>query len=264
MPRPLARLSVAAALTTLALGATACSSPAEEAPEDANVNGGAERSFTDEELKSHTGGSYFPGTFPYEELMEDHKCQPGTAAEGGFTPGAYVIGGEDAPSAGTYELTGSQVKPGELYVYAPSEEEPGKYESKYALSYFGFTLVELNAGDAVFFTPPEQTNLITTMPATPIDATAPYESGLYRVGVDIPAGAYTVTQEEQSAAAIAEKAFTSPQAIVYDSLDFALNENVSEEFLPELAEGPVSVVVTVEDGQYLELYGCTATPLAES
>lgn len=251
-------LGAAAALLSLSLALTACAAPTDDAPEDAaNVNAGAERSYDDAELDAHDGSSYFPDEFTYDELMEDHSCQPGQAVGGAFTAGAYLVGAQGSPTPGTYHLDGTDDAAGDLIVYAPSGEE-GLYRSKFAINYLGFTLVDLDEGDVVFFKPAQGSDLMGPEPSTPLDVSEPYESGLYRVGVDIPAGTYGVTQSQASADAIAAKAYARPQVIVYATLDFGTDNEVSEEELPRLEDGPASVEVTVEDGQFLELYGTTA------
>ncbi len=253
------RVATAAALccTLTALAGCAAQEPGNQ---DANVNGGAGQSFSDDELANHDGSSYFPDTFTFEELLADHDCQPGHAAEGGFSAGGYIVGAEGAPAPGLYHLTGTQTEDGEMSVYEPADE--GTFKVGYSLSYFGFALVQLEAGDAIFFKPPIEEGLMSAQSAEPLSVSDPLMSGLYRVGTDIPAGSYAVTQEEQSAQAIAAKGFARPQALIYANLTFEDESTLREEYLPPYEEGPVQITITVEDGQYLELYGCTATPLA--
>lgn len=250
------RLFGCLATATLLVGALALSGcSASEANED------AERSFTDEQLESYDGSSYFPDTFTFDELLEDHDLPLGHEQDDAFEKGAYVVGTADAPAAGTYHVAGTDDETGDLTVYAPAEEA-GTYRLSYGISYLGFTLIDLKEGDAVFFDPPTEHDVMRTF--DPAQATgsyqAPFGSGLYRAGTDIPAGTYTVTQSDQAAPALAAKGFAQPQAIVYSSLDFSADNKVIEETLPPLEEGPLTVQVTVEDGQYLELYGCTANP----
>lgn len=246
--------AAAAALLALSLPLCACAGPTTGA---GGLNGGAERSYTDEELANHDGSGYFPTTFTFEELLEDHRCVAGSAVEGAFTAGGYIVGAEGAPAAGTYYLAGQDDETGDLATYVPAEEE-GYYQPSVAVGYLGFTLIQLHEGDAIFFSPAIDQDLMRPLDPAPLGVSAPYENGLYRVGVDIPAGVYTVTQSSLSEAAIADLS-AKPQAIVYSSLDFSTDNTVSREDLPRLEEGPVSVTVTVEDGQFLELFGTVAT-----
>lgn len=246
----------AAALLLLSLPLSACTGSPSGATD---LNGGAERSFTDEELANHAGSGYFPTTFTFEELLEDHRCESGHAVDGGFTAGGYIVGAEGAPAAGTYWLAGQNDETGDLATYRPAEEK-GRYQPSIGVGYLGFTLFQLHEGDAVFFSPASDQDLMRPLDPAPLDVSAPYESGLYRVGVDIPAGTYTITQSSLSEKAIADLGNAQPQAIVYSSLDFTIDNMVSEENLPRLEEGPANVTVTVEDGQFLELFGTVADP----
>lgn len=248
--------AAAAALLSLSLLLCACAGPT---PGTGSLNGGAERSYTDEELAHHDGSGYFPTTFTFEELLEDHRCEAGSAVDGAFTAGGYIVGAEDAPAAGVYYLAGQDDETGDLATYAPAEEE-GYYRPSIAVGYLGFTLIQLHEGDAVFFSPANDQDLMHPLGPEPFDVNAPYENGLYRVGVDIPAGTYAVTQSSLSETAIADLGNAKPQVIVYSSLDFTTDNTVSEEDLPRLEEGPVNVMVTVEDGQFLELFGTVAAP----
>lgn len=265
MMMPLKATRIASIATAVALCCTlaalaGCAAQEEGSGEDANVNGGAEQSFSTDELADHDGSSYFPDAFTFEELLGDHDCQPGQATEGGFSAGGYIVGAEGAPTPGLYHLAGTQTEDGDMSVYVPADE--GTFKVGYSLSYFGFALIQLEAGDAIFFMPPTEEGLMSAQSAEPLPVSEPLMSGLYRVGTDIPAGSYAITQEEQSAQAIAAKGFARPQALIYANLTFEDESTLREEDLPPYEEGPVQITITVEDGQYLELYGCTATPLA--
>lgn len=248
----MAALGACAIAGTLLVGCSNASNPS-------SSPSGAERSFSDEELANHEGSSYFPTEFTFDDLLEDERMAEGHAVEGGFSAGAYRVGAHEALAPGIYRAAGSQEDTGSLVVYEPAEEE-GLYQLKYPLSYLGFALAELEEGDAIFFDPPNEADLLSPAPEGAEALEAPYASGLYRVGIDIPAGTYTITQEEASAAVLARTAYVSPEVLVYANLTFTDDYELAREALQPLEDGPQTVEVTVEDGQFLELYGCTATP----
>lgn len=258
----LARAALAAAMCA----ALACAGCAQApAPTSDDETGGAEQSFTDEALESHDGSPFYTGTYSFDELMDEYDLERGSATDDGFAQGAYLVGAGETLEPGTYLFQGSQSEMGSFYVYAPQDGEEGLYSMKYPFAYFGWALAELSAGDAVFFKPAAETDLITAVPEGPIDPRIPLEtpctSGMYRVGIDIPAGTYAVTQEEASAEALSARASLAPSVVIYDSLDLSRASEGIEEELPRLDDGGENgeeVIVHVEDGQILELFGCTA------
>lgn len=259
MKRPALTALLATTFLSVTLTLGGCAAPqGEQAEPDANINGGAERSYSDEELQTHDGSSIFPDTFTFEELMEDYRCQPGQTHDGAFGPGAYIVGAEGAPGPGTYYVSGSHEKTGDLHAYYPTGEE-NTYHVKFSLGYLGFMFLNLSEGDAIFFKPPSEENTLQAAPEGSLEVSWPLTSGLYRVGIDIPQGTYTVTQSAEEAPVIAAKAYQYPQVNIYSSLDFGTDNIALEQGLPPLEEEVTETDVTVEDGQFLELYGCIAS-----
>lgn len=237
----------------------------ENALPEVNINGGAERSFTDEELASHDGSSFFPTTFTFEELLEKYEISSGTPTEGGFSAGGYLV--QDAPDGsltpGLYYLNGSQEAMSTFLVYQPAADDEGRYTLKYPIGYFGFSVARFETGDVVLFKPASEDLLMASLP-DPSDLgpfAAPYLSGIYQAGIDIPAGTYIITQEPQSAEGLIEAHDSVPGAYIWTDLSYGPTSKLSATELPPLAEGGVTEEVTVEEGQYLELFGCTATPV---
>ncbi len=257
---PLASILIAAAL----VGLFGCSSTEKEnALPDANINGGAERSFSEEELANHDGSSYFPDSFTFDELLEDYDLPVGHKTDAGYPAGAYIVQteGEDALVPGSYYIPGSQEVMGKYPVFAPDPEEEGKYTLKYPLGYFGFSIAQFEEGDVVLFQPPSEGDVMTAFSGDLPPFATPYLSGIYRVGIDIPAGTYTITQEEQAAAGLIEAYDVKPAAIVWADLTYSDGSRINGVELARLAEGAETATLAVEDGQYLELFGCTATPM---
>ena len=87
-------------------------------------------------------------------------------------------------------------------------------------------------------------------------AALPICNGCYRVGVDIPAGTYTIT-----AAPVDDPEVTDEcAAYVMDDLDFDDDSIVDTQYVIPGGKQTVTVV----DGQYLELFAATATPALEN
>lgn len=260
--KPHAQVIAALICSFALLCATGCSPLITGAPR------ATEQSFNEEQLQNYNGQSYFPSTFTYEELLQQHEVQPGAqSAEGIFSKGAYIVGtstqggSSEKPKIepGVYYLEGNQKQIGHIYVYTPAPDEPGKYQIQTPFSYLGFMLIQYNAGDAVFFIPPTDTATMYVASAKIQDSNkGQLKSGLYRVGVDIPAGTYTVTQEKESANAIAAEVEDYPTVNVYSSMVYTAATTLYTEQLPPLAKGARKIQVTVTDGQFLELYGCEA------
>ncbi len=264
LPKLLAATLLAGTLA-FAVGCAGSGNTEENALPDANINGGAERSYTDEELANHDGSGYFPTSFTFEELLEEYEVSPGVPGEEGFGAGGYLVqdGTEDGLAPGLYYLSGSQEAMSTFLVYQPAAEEEGKYGLKYPIGYFGFSVAQFEAGDVVIYKPASEDLLMTPLsdPASLGPFTAPYLSGIYQVGTDIPAGTYAITQEDQSTEGLIEAHGSLPGAYVWADLAYNSASKLSSTELPPLAEGSVTEEVTVEEGQYLELFGCTATPV---
>ena len=120
--------------------------------------------------------------------------------------------------------------------------------------YFGNYFVDLDEGDLIVFDPGDEATMYPA-PSTSTDPTAPYTNGCYRVGIDIPAGSYTIT-----AATVGEgETDEDSAAFVMKNLDFDDDSIVDTKYVIPGGEQ----TVTVSNGQYLELFAATATPVAQ-
>ena len=124
------------------------------------------------------------------------------------------------------------------------------------MQYLGNYFVELDEGDLIAFEPGVEGAVMKPAPSTSVNPTAPYGNGCYRVGVDIPAGTYTIT-----AAPVDDPEVTDEcAAYVMDDLDFDDDSIVDTQYVIPGGKQTVTVV----DGQYLELFAATATPALEN
>ena len=85
-----------------------------------------------------------------------------------------------------------------------------------------------------------------------ISLEAPYTSGCYRVGVDIPAGTYTITAQDDASE------FTDEECAAYIMQDLEFDDDSITGTYYVLAGS--SQTITVEEGDYLELFAAVATP----
>lgn len=92
------------------------------------------------------------------------------------------------------------------------------------------------------------------MPTNTIDFSPsdPYQCGLYRVGIDVPAGVYTISYNKTAAKNASDDAYFS---IIDSDFDFD-TLNTSRNYVSENKEQ----TVVAQTGEYLRLYACTATP----
>ena len=122
------------------------------------------------------------------------------------------------------------------------------------MQYFGNYFVDLDEGDLIVFDPGDEATMYPA-PSTSTNPTAPYTNGCYRVGIDIPAGSYTIT-----AATVGEgETDEDSAAFVMKNLDFDDDSIVDTKYVIPGGEQ----TVTVSNGQYLELFAATATSVAQ-
>lgn len=197
----------------------------------------------------------------YEEvtsLLETEGFEAGAPAADGTCPkGYYTVGPEGAIPAGLYALEGGDLL-SHYYVF-DGDSATGKgsaYDLDDSVQYLGNYFVELDEGDLIAFEPGVEGAVMKPAPSTSVNPTAPYGNGCYRVGVDIPAGTYTIT-----AAPVDDPEVTDEcAAYVMDDLDFDDDSIVDTQYVIPGGKQTVTVV----DGQYLELFAATATPALEN
>lgn len=189
------------------------------------------------------------GTFTLDEIKEAYGDVNNSIVDGRCSTGVYTVGDGQDLQPGTYFLEGSQTEEMNFYVFEATED--GSYKLGVAVTYFGNYFTELNSGDVIAFV---SSGDALFYPLTQAEFTpkAPYQSGLYRVGTDLPAGTYTITSQND-AAAVAEN---DSAAFVMKDLAFS-DDSITE--TKYVIRGS-SQTVTVKNGDYLELYAATAKP----
>ena len=174
-------------------------------------------------------------------VEEEYGSLPSRLEDGAGTPGIFEVGVGKDLEPGLYYLEGSQTEESNFLVF--EQEGADAYESRptrWCTS--ATTSAQLEPGDLIVFAGPEGSHLYPAAEAS-VEAASPYQSGVYRVGIDVPAGTYAVTvQAEASAATEYESA-----AYVMKDLEFEDDSIVETKYV--IAGG--SQTITVTDGQYV-------------
>ena len=168
--------------------------------------------------------------------------------EGKATAGVYVVGRDI--DEGLYFLQGNPSTEAEFYLFSP--EGSGTYSMSAAVTYTGNYFADLENGQVIAFMPSANSMLMIPAAQADFQPQAPYASGLYRVGQDIPVGTYTITVSPDAP----HNASQDYAAYVMKDLDFD-DDSITDS--KPLLRGSTQTV-TVEDGEWLELFGTIATP----
>lgn len=180
-----------------------------------------------------------------EEMGYASKVMNGRCSEG-----VYVVGEDIDP--GLYFMEGSPKEEGSYMIFNPSDSGSDVYLYDQTIIYFGNYFAELEKGDVILFESAGKLMYAADDKAA-FEGSEPYGSGLYRVGIDIPAGTYEVKPVE-GAYDIMSSAY--PDVFVYRDLDWDDDSLIENETLYDETD---TATITVKDGQWLELYLCTAT-----
>ena len=202
---------------------------------------------------------YFGGMdATFDELLTHFNVEEGTITpDGSYARGGYRVGGDDGIAPGLYYLDGSLTGVSNYYVFHIDDEgDDPDYSFRMAGEYFGNYYAQLEEGDAVIFVPFASGESMYLAPSEPMDVLPPYRSGCYRVGIDIPAGTYTITCDADAA----RETDSEAGAYVMENLDFDEDTIVDSVFVIKGGRQ----TITVENGEYLELFAAIATPATAS
>lgn len=172
-------------------------------------------------------------------------------ADGVCKAGVYEVGAAGQIPAGLYFLQGAEDAESNYYIFEAADNLPGRYTVDDSVVYFGNYFAELDEGDLIVFKPAADQTMYPA-PSESFNPTAPYNDGCYRVGIDIPAGTYTITTYAPSAEV------TTKECGAYVMKDLDFDDDSITESVYVIAGG--TQTITVSDGQYLELFATTATP----
>lgn len=203
--------------------------------------------YLEEYTDNNEDSSDFSGGYTLEEIREATGIANNTSQDGIYPEGVYAVGIDIDP--GLYYLGGNTNVESSFYLFS---EDDGYYNLQTSFAYFGNYFVELEEGDLLVYFPNNDDQYMQLASAVSFNNDAPYSSGVYRVGSDIPAGTYTVTVDTDAA----DQASQDSAAFVMADLDFDNDTFIDAQYV--IAGG--SQTVTVSNGHYLELYAATAIP----
>lgn len=165
-------------------------------------------------------------------------------ANGNYPAGVYRVG-TDIP-AGGYWFTGSNTTLSSFYILQPTSQGASTYNTVHINSYYGHNLMNLEEGEVFILD-----NDGTMMPLSQMSETftAPYGSGVYRVGTDIPEGTYQLI--------VGNGANDYSACYVMADLDF---DDSSYLYSDYFVKGDKPETITLEEGTYVELYNMQMRP----
>lgn len=189
------------------------------------------------------------GGFTRQDIEEAVGDLPSTIEDGRCSSGYYVVGEDIDP--GRYFFEGSPTAESHFYVF--DQEGPDSYTLDDSVVYFGNYYADLEKGDLVVFDALDDTLRMYPQAKASFAPSEPYKGGLYLVGTDIPAGTYTITLDAEASAA------TEQESAAYVMKDLEFDDDSITDTKPVIAGS--SQTVTVKDGEWLELFAATATPV---
>lgn len=159
-----------------------------------------------------------------------------TLEQAGFISGMYKVG-QDMP-AGEYKLFATDGLAGVSY-FEIAKDSSNSLDSIIANdNFFSFSYVTVSEGEYFKFTDARAVPADQAERSSPVDGR--YGSGMYKVGVDIPAGEYKVLPEEDSTLGFGYVEVTKTSRHTLD--DILFNDNFEDQRY-----------ITLENGQYLKL-----------
>ncbi len=159
-------------------------------------------------------------------------------AEGIYPQGIFHVG-TDLP-AGSYWFSGSSSDLSYFFILQPTSDGASTYNAVHVNTYYGHNLMNLEDGEVLI--------LVNNGTMTPIakmtqQFTSPYGSGVYRVGIDIPAGSYR--------AIVGDGADTYSAYYVMSDLDYRDDSFIESNYF---VSGDSGTEIILEEGTYVELY----------
>ncbi len=161
--------------------------------------------------------------------------------DGEYDEGVYYVG-QDLP-ADSYWFEGDDDHLAYFFILQPSSVNEGAYDVVHINEYYGHNLMDLEEGEVFILDNDDSMEPLDKMHETFED---PYESGTYRVGTDVPAGTYYVAPGEAK----------NNYCAYYIMTDLKYTDS-SYRDVDYLIEGDEPLEITLNEGEYIELYNAT-------
>lgn len=166
-------------------------------------------------------------------------------ASGNYAAGVYHVG-TDVP-AGSYWFTGSETDLSYFYILQPASSGSSTYNTVHINSYYGHNLMDLQDGDVLIL---NNKGTMVSLDKMNDTFTAPYGSGVYRVGTDIPEGTYQLIVGDGA----------NDYSACYVMSDLNFDEYSSYLYSDYFVKGDTPDTITLEAGTYIELYNMQMKP----
>ena len=196
--------------------------------------------------------NYNSTTFTYDEILSLGEGLANNIEHGAASGGVYRIGSGLDLEPGEYFFEGDETEEGQYYHFE-SSGSGDSYVLAEPIVYFGNYYAYLEEGDVIVFIPSDDDHYMMLSESASFNPTAPYRSGLYLVGTDIPAGTYIATCDTEAA----DNA--SNEAAVYIMQDLAWNDDSITNTYYVRPGG--SHTITLEEGMWVEAYAAILTPV---
>lgn len=188
------------------------------------------------ESTTHTTSAAEPSCSPYlEDNIVDEPSEVGTK-ENPYTDGMYKVG-TDLP-AGEYLFMADNNTSGYVCVSSDSNQDDILENENFECSFF------VSVRNGQYLQAKRCIFVIASDYFLTINEDGSFGEGMYRVGIDIPAGEYKLSSSSS---------YSSSYYCIYDNSEVPFHIQNNDNF-----DG--SSYVTVEDGEYLLIKGCSAVP----
>lgn len=207
--------------------------------------GSSEKEANNATLRKLLGQDYSTESFTASELENIQKqvFASSKTKEGRHPQGVYFVG-KDIP-AGDYWMEGNEEG---LSYYFVLEKDDRNYNCRLSNNYYGHNLMGLNQGEVLVLVNGEGGFYpLSDMKQAFSD---PYTNGVFRVGIDIPAGTYHLKPGKDY----------DNYSACYVMNDLSYDDDYLDQTILEQDRDNFSGrEVTLKEGQYLELFNATAT-----
>lgn len=199
--------------------------------------------------------------FTYDEIVSALPDVAGSAEydpDTGFascSAGAYQVGTLSGIAEGVYFLEGAPDKESRYFLFRAVSGQADPQKTRYLYrsqnAYLGNHFVSLGSGDLIVYLPADDDDSMYDASIAQVQVDEVLTSGLYRVGTDIPAGIYRIEVDER----LLDVATLEQGAYVMSDSSFSDGTVVDERYVTLGSNQTIGV----REGDWLELYGATAT-----
>ena len=182
-----------------------------------------------------------------DNIQSEWFDNSGKAADenGNYAAGVYRVG-TDIP-AGGYWFTGMSDELSYFYILKPTKTGATTYNTVHINNYYGHNLANLEDGEVLIL---DNQGTMVSLNQMSKTFSAPYKSGVYRVGTDIPEGTYQLIVGDGA----------DDYSACYVMADLNFDEDSSYLYSDYFVKGDKPETITLKAGTYVELYNMQMKP----